>query len=192
MTYRVRRKLISTTFKINSTLCKLFIEPWGISQKNFWVWNVGFVIGKSNRQLNDWYTERRNKRARSITEKVTGKEGVTTITQGWKRVLKYRWLIPPGDTICLDCTSGDPDKQFRAWSFLKRHHHDWDVDEVKKEFYWTRPPYPRDPVWDTSIIIPRIPKDPLGSISDQDYFDCFDALPKDQHKAISRNQNNRE
>ena len=72
MTYRVRRKLISTTFKINSTLCKLFIEPWGISQKNFWVWNVGFVIGKSNRQLNDWYTERRNKRARSITEKVTG------------------------------------------------------------------------------------------------------------------------
>ena len=61
MTYRLRRQLISTKFKINKSLCKLFIEPWAEYQKGFWVWNVGFAVGKSERQLNDWYRRRKNK-----------------------------------------------------------------------------------------------------------------------------------
>jgi len=66
MTYRVRRKLISSKFKINNQLCKVFLEPWYEQTNGFWGWNVGFAVGKSNRQLNDWYHGRKNKRRRSL------------------------------------------------------------------------------------------------------------------------------
>ena len=86
MTYRLRRQLISTKFKINKSLCKLFIEPWAEYQRGFWVWNVGFAVGKSERQLNDWYRRRNNKRRRSLEKRMTGIDGFKPISQGWKNI----------------------------------------------------------------------------------------------------------
>ena len=48
-------------------MCKVIIDPWCKLDNGFWAWNVGFAVGKSNRQINDWYHKRKNKRARSLT-----------------------------------------------------------------------------------------------------------------------------
>ena len=177
MTYHVRRKLISTTFRINTSLCKLFIEPWGPYEKNFWVWNVGFAVGKSNRQLNDWYRRRKNKRRRSLEQRMTGFEGYKPISQGWKNILRLRWQVPPGDVIMLDCTGGESERQFKMYKHMtntrNRQHLEWTFDEDKREFYWTRPPYPTDPVWKEGLIIPQIPKDIYKPLSEKSYSDSF-------------------
>ena len=189
MTHRVRRKLISTKFKINSTLCKIFFEPWMEYLPGFWAWNVGFAVGKGNRQINDWYKKRKNKRYRSLNNKLTGLEGFKTISLGFKTVLDMRWRIPPGDSIILDCTSGDPERQFKTWKHWHRHHPEWTIDEVKKEFYWTRPPYPDDPIWKEGTIIPKIPENRYASVKGDPYFDCFDISLRDLYnpKSIENN-----
>jgi hypothetical protein len=173
MTYRVRRKLISTTFKVNQQLCKVFLEPWNIDQHGHTVWNVGFAVGKSRRQLNDWYNKRKNKRWRSIHEQITGTAGLKTIARGFKEVLRLRWQIEPGDVLLLDCTSKNPEQQFRAWQFFQRKREDWLLNEELLEFYWRRPPYPDDIAWNKEKVIPQIPSDLYCVVSQQNYQDCF-------------------
>jgi len=87
MSYRVQRKFISSTFKVNNQICKVFLERLNQQPNKFWIWNVGFAIGKSNRQLNDWYWQRKNKRARSLNKRLTGCQGIKTISLGFKEVL---------------------------------------------------------------------------------------------------------
>lgn len=177
MTYRLRRQLISTKFKINKSLCKLFIEPWSEYQRGFWVWNVGFAVGKSERQLNDWYRRRKNKRRRSLEKRMTGIDGFKPISQGWKNILRLRWKIPPGDSILLDCTGGESERQFKMYKHMtntkNRQHPEWMFDENKKEFYWTRPPYPDDPIWQQGTIIPQIPKDIYKPLTPETYWESF-------------------
>ena len=173
MTYRVRRKLISSTFKVNQHLCKIFLEPWTLDQNGGTVWNVGFAVGKSRRQLNDWYHKRRNKRYRSLHEQLTGTSGVKAIATGFKEVLRLRWQIEPGDSLLLDCTSADPEKQFKAWQFFQRKREDWLADPNKKEFYWTRPPYKDDIAWKLGKVIPQIPADLYCVVSQKNYQDFF-------------------
>ena len=173
MTHRVRRQLITSTFNINDQLCKVFLEPWFKSELGFWVWNVGFAVGKSNRQLNDWYKRKKNKRRRSLHKHLTGYQGMHTISQGFKEVLRLRWQIEPGDTLVIDCTSADPDRQFKVWKYFCRKRKEWLVDEEKKEFYWTRPPYPSDQHWKLGTIIPQCPQNLLDPVTDNNYFDCF-------------------
>ncbi len=116
MSYRVRRKFTSSTFYIDDQICKIFFDPEKEYQKGYWFWKVGFVVGKSKRQLNDWFHDRKNKRTRSIMKKITGRTGMKAIRRGFQEVLRLRWIIEPGDCIELDCTSGDPDRQFHALS----------------------------------------------------------------------------
>ncbi len=143
-------------------------------QPGFYGWNIGFAIGKSNRQLNDWFKEKKNKRASSLKFKLVGKSGLKFIRYGFEEVLKLRWHIPPGDAIIFDCTSGEPEKQFRAWHRWKRKHPDIFVDEEKKLFIWHRPPYYNDPVWKKFKIIGKVPESPSLSISKKRYMQCFD------------------
>ena len=70
MNYRVRRKFTSSKFYVDGQLCKIFLEPMTEFRPGFYLWNTGFAIGKSNRQLNDWYWKRKNKRARSLMNKI--------------------------------------------------------------------------------------------------------------------------
>ena len=178
MTYRIRRKLISTKFRVNDSLCKVFFDPRRtVNDSEFWLWNVGFAIGKSNRQINDWYYKRKNKRFRSLDQKILGREGFKTISLGFKKVLEMRWQIPPGDSIVLDCTSGDPERQFKTWCRWRRDHPEWTVNEELKEFYWTRPPYGDDVVWKVGKIIPLTPMDPYKTNQGEAYFTCFDVIP---------------
>ena len=177
---RSRRKSISNTFKIKGHLCKVILDPWSKLDNGFWAWNIGFAVGKSNRQINDWYHKRKNKRARSLDKQFTGRAGLKAIAEGWKIVLKLRWNIEPGDSITFDCTSGKPEQQFRVFQYWRRYHCDWLYDEKKLEFYWTRPPYPDDNIWkQNGIIIPKIPSNVLEPIEPDKYFDCFTFVPEE-------------
>ena len=98
------------------------------------------------------------------------------IRRGFQEVLKLRWTIPIGDALVLDCTSGDPERQFHAWSRWHRYHPEWVINKEKKEFYWYRPPYLTDKVWkEKKVIIPLVPKDLLMNTAGENYFKCFDS-----------------
>jgi len=137
------------------------------------MWNVGFAVGKSRRQLNDWYQGRKNKRWRSLHQHLVGTSGMRTISKGFKEVLKLRWNIEPGDVICLDCTSKEPEKQFRTWMRWTKKHPEWTVDFQEKKFFWHRPPYPDDSIRQQFRIRPVTPADPLANTSESRYYDCF-------------------
>jgi hypothetical protein len=140
MTYRAHRRTLTSTFKVGKHVCKVFLEPWseeeGISGV---LWNVGFAVGRSRRQVNDWYYHRRNKRFRSLNKQMTGTEGLKPISKGFKEVLRLRWFIPEGDTIVIHCSSSDSAKQYKTFSRWRRWNPDWFVDEICEEFYWTKP-----------------------------------------------------
>ena len=186
MTYRTRRKFISSKFRINNQLCKIFLEPWYLQENGFWAWNVGFAVGYSNRQLNDWYNNRKNKRRNSLHKRLTGCQGIKTILLAFNGILKLRWHIPPGDAIVIGCTSNDPKKQFRVYNYFFRNRPEWVIDSTKLNVYWIRPPYPSDKVWELGKIIPRIPSHPLNSTHSDLYYQCFDV----QIKSSRSNQSN--
>ena len=185
MTYRVRRKFISTKFCIDDQICKIFLNPLREYREGYWSWKVGFAVGKSNRQLNDWFNERKNKRSRSLHQKITGRTGMKAIRRGFQEVLKLRWLIQPGDCVELDCTSGDPDRQFHAWSRWHKYHPEWVINYEQKSFYWYRPPYPDDAVWKSFDITPITPIDRTANTTGEKYFDCFRVKPKGNKKEFS-------
>jgi len=139
MTYRPRRRLLTSTITVGKHICKVFLEPWQSSASGGVLWRVGFAVGKSRRQINDWYHGKRNRRYRRLNRIMTGTEGFKTIPRGFNEVLRLRWLIPAGDTIFIDCTSADPEKQWKTFSRWRRWHPDWYVSTNLREFYWTKP-----------------------------------------------------
>ena len=184
-----RRKFTTYKFFVEGQICKVFFQPQKEFKKGFWIWNVGFAVGKSNRQLNDWYWKRKNKRSRSIHRQMTGRKGIKTVTIFFKEILKLRWILEPGDVFYCDCTSFKPEQQFKIGLRFVRNHPDWAIDHDKKIFFWHRPPYSDDEIWDTHKIIGKIPPNPLLSMGNSQYVQCFDAFPKDQCMAKSKDQN---
>ncbi len=92
----------------------------------------------SNRQLNDWYKGKKNKRAKSLQGKLVGKSGLKPFIKGYKEFFKMRWKIEPGDAILIACTSGKPAEQFHAfWRWISRHSDIW-VDYETKSYSCVR------------------------------------------------------
>ena len=79
------------------------LDPLWLNTHGGTAWNVGFAVGKSRRQLNDWYNERKNRRARSVKNHMNGKSGMKAIIKGFEEVLRLRWVIEP--SCYFDCTS---------------------------------------------------------------------------------------
>jgi hypothetical protein len=189
MTYRISRHLTTSTFTVGNQLCKVFLDPISEYRPGYWVWNVGFAAGKSRRQLNDWYNRRKNRRQRSLDRKIGSVSGLKTAPAlGAKEVLRLRWNIQPGDAIMLDCTSGDPERQFRAFIRWLRKHPEWVIDYEKREFFWYRPPYVDDPIRQQFAIRAIVPEDPLANTFGERYFDCFRVAPKDPCTELSMEQ----
>ena len=178
MSYRIRRKITSTTFRVQGQLCKVFLEPTHEYRPGFWHWNTGFAVGKSKRQINDWYWKRKNKRARSLKKQLVGTSGIKTIAAGFDKVLLLRWNLAPGDVLTLDCTSGEPEKQFRAWQRWHKHHQDWVIDYDQQTFHWYRPPYPDDEIYNFFAIKPKPPVDPRSNCLGDRYYECYRVQPK--------------
>ena len=100
-----RRKFTTYKFFVEGQICKIFFQPQKEFEKGFWSWNVGFAVGNSNRQLNDWYWKKKNKRSRSVHRQMTGKVGLKGVTKFFTEILRLRWTIEPGDVLFCDCTS---------------------------------------------------------------------------------------
>lgn len=188
MSYRVCRHITSSTFKVNGQLCKVFLDPTTEFTPGYWLWNVGFAVGKSTRQVNDWYQKRKNKRRRSLEQQLTGTSGIKAISRGFKEVLRLRWAIEPGDALAITCTAADPLQQFYAFSRWYKHHPEWVINFERKEFLWHRPPYSSDSIRNNFLIKPVIPTDPTANTADQRYYDCFRVFPKDPCTDLSMEQ----
>ena len=173
MTYRVCRKRSTTTFKINNQYCKVFLTPLRRWEGEYWIWQLSFAVSKSKRQINDWYKNKKNKSVLNLKNQITGRSGIKTITEGFRQALLLRWGLEPGDILFLDCTSKEADKQFRAFCRWLRYHPEWTVDVENKVFWWQRPPYRFDPLYEMGRIIPVVPEDPLAPVVEQQYFECF-------------------
>ena len=187
--YYRRRKFTTYKFFVEGQVGKVFLRPPKKWKDGFWLWHIGFAVGKSTRQVNDWYYMKQNKRAKSVRHRITGKAGIKTVIEAIKGIMTVRWSLHPGDVLYCDCTSSEPDKQFKAMSWLIRKHPEWAIDPKAKVFFWHRPPYANDEIWKTHEIIGKTPANPLQSTGSNQYFECFDASPKDQYTARSKDQN---
>jgi len=188
MTQRVRRKFTSSTFCVDGYVCKVFIEPVEKYTSNFYIWSAGFAIGKSKRQINDWYKRRKNKRARSLQGKISGKRGIKVIRRGFQEILKMRWLIEPGDALSGVCRSAKTEKEFNAFYRWAKKHPEIIINYLNKEFIWYRPPFPNDPVRKHFKIIPLTPSNKLISTTGSSYYDCFLVRPKVEGNSLSMAQ----
>ena len=178
MSYRVSRKFTSSSFKINGQFCKVFLEPDYEYRGGYWLWNLGFAIGKSRRQLNDWYWRRENKRRHSLDGHITGCSNMTAFSKGVRTMLDLRWTLPPGDLLKIDCTSKEPEKQFRSYWYWLRKHPEWRIDRDTKTIFWYRPPYPDDQIWEQFKVVGIIPEDRQANTAESRYYDCFRVEPK--------------
>ena len=188
MSQRVRRKFTSSTFCVDGYICKVFLEPVEKYISNFYIWSIGLAIGKSKRQLNDWYKRRKNKRARSLEGKISGKRGIKILRRGFQEILKMRWLIEPGDALSGVCRSVKTDKEFKAFYRWVKKHPEMIINYPNREFIWYRPPFPNDPVRKQFKIIPVVPSDKLISTIGSSYYDCFLVRPKVQGSSLSMEQ----
>ena len=187
--YYRRRKFTTYKFFVEGQVGKVFLRRQKKWKDGFWLWHIGFAVGKSTRQVNDWYYMKQNKRAKAVRRKITGKAGMKTVLEAIKGIMTVRWNLEPGDVLYCDCTSSEPEKQFKAMSWLIRKHPEWTVDPKTKIFFWHRPPYNNDEIWKTHEILGKIPPNPLLSTGNSQYFQCFDASPKNQYTAKSKDQN---
>jgi len=173
MSYRVCRKFTCSLFRVGDQLCKVFLEPVEEYRPGYWLWNFGLAVGSSRRQLNDWYHRKQNKRRRSLDAQLTGRGGMKAFSTGVRTMFKLRWALQPGDVLVGDCTSSNPEKQFRSYWYWLRRHPEWVIDFEEKKIFWYRPPYPDDPIRQQFLIHPVVPEDPTANTAKQRYFDCF-------------------
>ena len=97
------------------------------------------AIAKSNRQLNDWFERRKNKRSRKLTSKLTGKIGIRSMAIAIRQVREWVELLEPGNVLVIECGSASPDKQYEIWKkwFLKHEDKDWQfIDEFKQIYFY--------------------------------------------------------
>ena len=185
---RVRRKFTSSTFCVNGQICKIFLTPVKEYLPGFYFWSFCFGIGKSNRQLNDWYQEKKNKRANKILNKMTGKSGVRPSNIAFKKMMKARWMLEPGDVLIVKCQSLKPNQQFKTLLRWQRKYPDWIINNKNKELIWYRPPYPHEDIYKYCNVIKRMPDDPFLISQGSNYLLCFDYSPKAQHNVQSNQQ----
>jgi hypothetical protein len=113
----MRRPLQTSVFDIGDGYkIKFWLTFSHHQDKNVVLWG-SVAIAKSNRQLNDWFERRKNKRSRKLTSKLTGKIGIRS----------------------MECGSASPDKQYQIWKkwFLKHEDKDWQfIDEFKQIYFY--------------------------------------------------------
>jgi len=103
------------------------------------VWLVGWAIGKSNRQINDWMC-RKSKRLR-VYKLSTNKPKKRNQHAHWISInIMRKWLkeLPEGDGMAIRCEASSSDKQFRVWKkwFKKNEDPDWKISDEHKSFFF--------------------------------------------------------
>ena len=139
MTYRIKRK--SKTIKLlldDGYIFKMNIHPY-MKISTGKVWLVGWAIGKSNRQINDWMC-RRSKRSR-VYKLSNNKPKKRNQHAHWICInIMRKWLeeLPEGDGMAIRCEAASSDKQFRVWKkwFKKNEDPDWKISDEHKSFFF--------------------------------------------------------
>ncbi len=140
MTYRMKRKRITKTIKLNKKhFIKLWLKPW-IMTTSGCVWSVSMVVCQSKRQANDWMTKKRNQRNRKIIINLTGKVANKAQAIGVRVLRQWTSVIPPGDSLAFDCSCANKEKQFRVWKkwFTKHESSKWIINDDLKTFFFYR------------------------------------------------------
>lgn len=137
MTLRVTRKKKVVTTYIGNHILKMRLFPW-LKSKNGRVWRASMAISKSNRQLNDWNTVKKNKRTRQLSSSMTGKFGPKTQAIAIRQVRNWITEIPKGDSITIKCECTLSEKQFKVWKkwFLKNESKQWHISDNHKAFFY--------------------------------------------------------
>jgi len=135
----MRRPLQTSVFDIGDGYKIKFWLTFSHNQgKNVVLWG-SVAIAKSNRQLNDWFERRKNKRSRKLTSKLTGKIGIRSMAIAIRQVREWVELLEPGNVLVIECGSASPDKQYEIWKkwFLKHEDKDWQfIDEFKQIYFY--------------------------------------------------------
>ena len=137
MTLRVVRKKKLVTTCIGNHILKMRLFPW-MKLKDGRVWRASMAISKSNRQLNDWNTVKKNKRTRQLSSSMTGKFGPKTQAIAIRQLRKWMTEVPKGDSITIRCECVLSDKQFKIWKkwFLKNESKKWHISDQHKAFFY--------------------------------------------------------
>jgi len=139
MTIRFYRNKKLATTRIGKHILKVRLFPWMYTSDGC-VWLASMAISKSNRQLNDWTAQKKNKRVRSLNSSMTGRYGMGPQLKAIHKVREWMKEIPIGDSITLRCEAVLDDKQFKIWKkwFLKNESKEWTFSEKHKAFFFYR------------------------------------------------------
>ncbi len=139
MTLRTTRAKKIQTTRIGKHILKMRLFPW-MRTKNGYIWLASMAISKSNRQLNDWTTLKKNKRVQRLKLSLTGRFGPKSQAIAIRQVRDWMKEIPVGDSITLRCESCVPEKQFKIWKkwFLKNESNKWKINDEYKSFFFYR------------------------------------------------------
>jgi len=139
MTLRTTRAKKIQTTRIGKHILKMRLFPW-MRTKNGYIWLASMAISKSNRQINDWTTLKKNKRVQRLKLSLTGRFGPKSQAIAIRQVRDWMKEIPVGDSITLRCESCVPEKQFKIWKkwFLKNESNKWKINDEYKSFFFYR------------------------------------------------------
>ncbi len=139
MTLRTTRARKVQTTRIGEHILKMRLFPW-LRTEDGYVWLASMAISKSQRQLNDWTTLKKNKRAKKLKASLTGRAGFKTQAIAIRQVRDWMKEIPVGDSISLRCESCVPEKQYKIWKkwFIKNESTEWEISDKYKSFFFYR------------------------------------------------------
>jgi hypothetical protein len=115
LTCKQRRKKLTFSKRFdNGQLLKAFLTPVNIKD-NKCIWNFAIAVSRSNRQINDWNSCRKNKRANKLKSNVTGNVGSKSLIEAARITRKCFVHIQKGDSIIFKCESSIRQKQLRVF-----------------------------------------------------------------------------
>ncbi len=131
-----RKKLTFIKRFDNGQLLKAFLTPVNV-KNNKCIWNFAIAISRSNRQINDWNSYRKNKRVNKIKSKLTGNVGAKSLIEAARITRKCFLHIQKGDSIIFKCESSIPKKQLRVFKkwLIGREKLNWEYLEDLNIFF---------------------------------------------------------
>jgi hypothetical protein len=131
-----RKKLTFIKRFDNGQLLKAFLTPVNV-KNNKCIWNFAIAISRSNRQINDWNSFRKNKRVNKIKSKLTGNVGAKSLIEAARITRKCFLHIQKGDSIIFKCESSIPKKQLRVFKkwLIGREKLNWEYLEDLNIFF---------------------------------------------------------
>ena len=133
---RRRKKLTFIKRFDNGQFLKAFLTPVNV-KNNKCIWNFAIAISRSNRQINDWNSCRKNKRVNKIKSKLTGNVGAKSLIEAARITRKCFLHIQKGDSIIFKCESSIPKKQLRVFKkwLIGREKLNWEYLEDLNIFF---------------------------------------------------------